>query len=72
MPDPTATPEQPKRQPWDQQPDEPGRCYARFLLFRNMGPSRSVEAAYRLVARAKEGEKRRAPGAWHRASQTYR
>ena len=35
---------QPK--PWDQLPEEPDRAYARFLVYRNLGPTRSVQKAY--------------------------
>lgn len=38
---------QPKQvNPWDQQPGEPSEAYARFLVYRNLGPGRTIEAAY--------------------------
>ncbi len=59
-----------ERQPWDREPAEPAEAYARFLLYRNLGPMRSIDKAYALVAstdpsraqraRAKGGKKRRA------------
>lgn len=33
---------------WDQQPDEPPEAYARFLIYRNLGPARTLTAAERL------------------------
>ena len=35
---------------WDRQPDEPARWYRRFLHFRDLGPQRSLAAAYAAVA----------------------
>lgn len=32
--------------PWDQQPGESDERYTRFLLYRNIGPSRSLRKAY--------------------------
>lgn len=32
--------------PWDQQPEEPNESYGRFLLYRNLGPGRSLQLAY--------------------------
>lgn len=32
--------------PWDQLPDEPDETYARFLMYRNLGPGRTLLAAY--------------------------
>jgi hypothetical protein len=71
MTTPTPTPEQPKRQPWDQQPDEPAKAYSRFLVYLGMGPARSVHAAFRLVRPDTQGHKRSAPGAWHRAARRF-
>lgn len=33
-------------QPWEQLPDEPNECYVRFLIYRNLGPGRTVDLAY--------------------------
>jgi hypothetical protein len=33
-------------EPWDQLPTEPDEAYSRFLLYRNLGPGRSLHAAY--------------------------
>lgn len=32
--------------PWDQLPNEPNEAYARFMMYRNMGPGRTLLAAY--------------------------
>jgi len=53
--------------PWDPQSDEPVAAYARFLAYRNLGPGRSVEAAYQQYTgrKAAKGSKRqRVPGQW--------
>lgn len=34
---------------WEQLTDEPDAAYARFLVYRNMGVARSLDAAYRLT-----------------------
>ena len=39
------------RKPWDQQPDESNAAYARFLAYRNLGPTRSIEKAYQETIR---------------------
>jgi len=31
---------------WDQLPGEPPEAYARFLIYRNLGPARTIDAAY--------------------------
>lgn len=32
--------------PWDQLEDEPPEAYVRFLIYRNLGPARTVDLAY--------------------------
>lgn len=54
--------ERPKPKPWDQRKGEPAEAFARFLEYRNLGPGRSVDAAYRLLHPSASGE--RAPGSW--------
>lgn len=54
---------------WDRQPGEPAAAYARFLIYRNLGPGRTLNAAYWVYTGAPEGTARRpAPGSWHRDS----
>lgn len=55
-----------ERKPWEQLEDEPDRAYARFLVYLNMGPGRSVEKAIE----AAKGEKRR-NGQWERDGSTF-
>jgi hypothetical protein len=64
---------------WDRQPDEPVRWYARFALFRDMGPARTKLGAVNLEKRleaqkaGKGGKEQtfkpatRTPGAWEEA-----
>jgi hypothetical protein len=62
-------------QPWDQQENEPKRSYVRFLLYRDLGPTRTVEAAYEKYFSEKKagegGEKLWVPGQWWRDSRAY-
>lgn len=59
------------QQPWSQREGEPDGAYARFLVYCHLGPSRSIDAAYRAVVGAAKGSKRRAPGQWFRDSQQW-
>lgn len=46
-----GTPEEhpkPTAAAWEQRPNESDESYARFLLYRNLGPGRSVQTAYNL------------------------
>ncbi len=38
-----------ERKPWDQQAGESDEQYAQFLIYRNLGPARSLDVAYRSV-----------------------
>jgi hypothetical protein len=50
-------------------PDESAAAYARFLAYRNLGPARTLDAAYRAFRGVPEGSKRcRRPGQWQRES----
>lgn len=56
---------------WERLPDEPDRWYARFEVYRLIGPNRSLIGAYRLVTQLL-GRTGRAPGqAWHQAAQRW-
>src|SRR5690348_4018532 len=43
----TAAADQPDL-PWSQMPEEPDADFAEFLAYLHLGPSRSIEAAYRI------------------------
>jgi len=51
---------------WERLDGEPEVAYARFLLYRNLGPARTLEAAYSIScrAKAKDSTKRHIPGSW--------
>ena len=52
------------KRPWDPKRGEPKSSYARFLIYRNLGPCRTVTAAYQVVKKGAE----RCPGQWQRDS----
>jgi hypothetical protein len=54
--------------PWDQLPGEPDEAYARFLIYRNLGLTRSVAKA-RVSRKGKKGEG--SSGCWSSDSATY-
>lgn len=72
----------PPAEPWAQLPGEPDEAYARFLLYRNIGPGRSQQAAYDtylLTFRnagpppaGKSAKKPQVPGHWNDDSAKYR
>jgi hypothetical protein len=49
-----------KTNPWDRLPDESAAAYARFLVYRNLGPERTIAAAWG----ATKGNKRQPSGAF--------
>lgn len=53
--------------PWDQLPGEPDASYARFLVYRNLGPGRSLRDAYG----ATKGRKRHPSGHYQREAADY-
>jgi hypothetical protein len=56
---------------WERLPDEPDRWYARFEVYRLIGPNRSLLGVYRLVTQLL-GRTGRAPGqAWQQAAQRW-
>jgi hypothetical protein len=61
--------------PWDQREGEPEAAYVRFLIYRNLGPARSLDLAYRTFQEGQEGApesvERRAPGQWYGDSRTF-
>ncbi len=48
---------------WDRQEGETPKAFAAFVVFRDQGPSRSLDAAYR-EARGQRSGNKRAPGTW--------
>lgn len=61
-----------RKQSWAQQKGEPPAAYARFLLYRNLGPARSLDAAYALYSKATEGNEKRTPGNWNQESTQWK
>jgi hypothetical protein len=64
-----------RARPWDQWPNEPAGAYKRFVVFRELGPGRSLNRAYqeflRLSGVTKGVEGRRAPGCWQRYAEEW-
>lgn len=56
--------------PWDQLPGEPPEAYARFLIYRNLGPARSLDAAYQASA-PKRSKSPSVSGQWKDDSADY-
>jgi hypothetical protein len=40
------------RPPWERRPGEPKTAYARFLIYRNLGPARSLAEAQKLATKS--------------------
>lgn len=66
---------------WDQQPGESAEAYSRFLIYRNLGVGRSIQAAYAAylttfsnaaTAVSNGVKRRRAPGHWAADSARWR
>ena len=58
----------PQPEPWERQPDEPNRWYARFERYRLAGPRRSLLGAVNAELTANGRKiKAKVPGAWNRA-----
>lgn len=56
-----------ERRPWDQLPDEPDKAYACFLVYRDLGPGRSIDKAYQSVSKSSKGRN----GQWLYYSSVY-
>jgi hypothetical protein len=63
---------------WNRRPDEPDAAYVRFLIYRNLGPVRSLEAAYRKfmedlgeIDAAKSCESLPVSGQWFKDSRSF-
>lgn len=57
--------------PWEQLPGEPPEAYARFLIYRNLGPARSLDAAYAISNITKRKKSESASGQWREDSTAY-
>jgi len=56
--------------PWDQLPDEPITAYRRFMIYRDLGPLRTIEKAYKAFkGNAKHSNS--VPGMWGKDSVDY-
>ena len=60
----------PEVAPWDQLLDEPITAYRRFLVYRNLGPGRTLEKAYR-ATKGNKGQQESPPGSWTRNTTQY-
>jgi hypothetical protein len=56
------------RKPWEQLDTESNAAYARFLAYRNLGPTRSLDRAYQVT---KGKEALQAPGSWAKESERF-
>ncbi len=59
---------------WDQQQDENRVAYMQFLTYRNLGPTRTIDGAYRAYLKdfaLSEKVPERAPGNWREASSEF-
>jgi hypothetical protein len=63
----------PQPEPWDRQPGEPNRWFARFERYRLAGPCRTLQGAIG-SEKARKGKKKQTaiPGAWSRAAAQWR
>lgn len=59
-----------KAQPWEQRPDESGRAYAAFVVYRDMGAKRNVPDAYRQGTGRPQAKQ--ASGVWNGWAKKYR
>lgn len=64
-------------EPWDRTPRESAEAYTRFLLYRNLGPGRSLRKAHRAYQRTRDpgaggNEPLHLPGHWTAESAEHR
>ena len=57
---------------WQRQTDEPARAFARFEIYRLLGPKRSIDQAYRLIAEREQLPGRQPSGAFMRQTRKWR
>lgn len=58
--------------PWEIQPSEPPRWYARFEAYRRLGPTRSIERVFEAEVDAGAVNGRRPGQAWYKAAREWR
>ena len=56
---------------WNRLTDEPANWYNRFLLYRNLGPDRTLIGAVNKARKSQKKPVQDAPGAWKDASEKY-
>jgi hypothetical protein len=56
---------------WNRLQQEPGNWYSRFLIFRDMGPERTLLGAVHKAEKSRKKQSTRVPGAWNDASDKY-
>lgn len=57
--------------PWEQLPNEPPEAYARFLVYRNLGPARTLDAAYTTANVGNRRKSSERSGTWQDNSTAY-
>jgi hypothetical protein len=57
---------------WDQLPNEPDAAYNRFLVYRNLGPGRSLQSAWAAQNGTKRKKSERMSGQWRDDSAAHR
>jgi hypothetical protein len=56
---------------WDQLPDEPDLWYKRFMIFRDMGPERTIQGAFKIVKARQGFRSNKAGESWTTAAHDY-
>lgn len=59
------------RKAWEQLDNEPDEAYVRFLVYRNLGPARTLDLAYAAANVNKRKRSASASGQWREDSTTY-
>ena len=52
--------------PWERQPSEPALWHDRFIAYRDLGPTRTIDSAYRIIAHRDNLSAPRPGAAWYR------
>jgi hypothetical protein len=59
------------RKPWDQLDNESNAAYARFLAYRNLGPTRTIDKAYHAATRGNQRKSNTATSQWYNDSMSH-